>query len=172
MLKMLRKNLGSWTALVGLVLMVFFAMQVDARIYTTTSFEHEINRLDRTQHYAWWPEKETLGFITVYIDRSIQEAIVYRSDTMIGWSIVSTGRRGHETPSGTYKILLKHELYRSIRYKGAFMPHMQRLTDDGIAIHGGLVPNYPASHGCIRLPIEFAKLLYSVTDSKTRVEIY
>jgi lipoprotein-anchoring transpeptidase ErfK/SrfK len=158
--------------LLVLVLITAFVLQLDTQTYLTTSVNHEVHLSSTAQHYAWWPDKETSGTITIHIDTSTQEVEVYRNGAIIGWAIVSTGKRGKKTPPGTYRILAKHELYRSASYAGTSMPYTQLLTDDGIAIHGGLVPNYPASHGCIRLPIEFAKLLYAVTDTETRVEIY
>lgn len=174
MLSVVRNELGSWAALAGLVLMSVFVMQIGARTDAApvASFKHEARGSGAARHYAWWPDRDTSGLITIHVDTSVQEAFVYRNGTMIGWSIASTGRRWQETPPGTYSILDKRELHRSLSYGRAPMPYMQRLTDDGIAIHGGLVPNYPASRGCIRLPLEFAKLLYAVTNADTRVEIY
>ena len=174
MLRILRNELGSWAALTGLVLMAVFVMQISVRadIAPTVSVKYGSRGTGAAPHYAWWPDRVASGLITISIDTSAQEATVYRNGTMIGWAIASTGRRGQETPHGTYPILDKRERHRSVNYGGAPMPYMQRLTDDGIAIHGGLVPNYPASRGCIRLPLGFAKLLYAVTDAGTRVVVF
>jgi hypothetical protein len=76
---------------------------------------------------------------------------------------VSTGRPGHATPYGVFTILQKAEVHHSSKYNNAPMPFMERLTGNGIALHGGSLPGYPASHGCIRLPHEFAKLLFGET---------
>lgn len=77
---------------------------------------------------------------------------------------VSTGRRGYGTPTGTFPILQKHVRHRSRTYNNASMPYMQRLTWSGVALHAGRVPGYPASHGCIRLPWDFARRLYALTN--------
>ena len=84
---------------------------------------------------------------------------------------VSTGRKGHPTPVGTFRILQKQVHHRSNIYSNAPMPYMQRLTTYGIALHAGQLPGYPASHGCIRLPWAFAKKLYGMTDMTTRVTV-
>ena len=89
----------------------------------------------------------------------------------IGRSTVSTGKKGHGTPTGVFTILQRKVDHESSIYKGAKMPHMQRLTWDGIAIHAGSLPGYPASHGCVRVPVDFAEKLYSVTSIGTTVII-
>jgi hypothetical protein len=77
---------------------------------------------------------------------------------------VSTGKEGHDTPTGVFSILQKNKDHFSKKYNNAPMPNMQRLTWDGIALHAGNLPGYPASHGCVRFPLEFSKLLFGVTD--------
>jgi hypothetical protein len=94
---------------------------------------------------------------------------VYRNGIRIGRSTISTGTAGHPTPTGIFAILQKKVDHESNIYKGAKMPHMQRLTWTGIAMHAGNLPGYPASHGCVRLPADFARLLYSVTNNGTSV---
>jgi len=96
---------------------------------------------------------------------------VYRNGVRIGRSTVSTGKKGHPTPTGMFTILQKKVSHESNIYKGARMPHMQRLTWTGIAMHAGHLPGYPASHGCVRLPVDFAEKLYSVTRNGTSVII-
>ena len=76
---------------------------------------------------------------------------------------ISSGKAGKETPTGTFEILQKKQMHHSNLYNNAPMPFMQRLTWDGIALHAGKLPGYPASHGCIRLPAAFAKLLFAET---------
>jgi hypothetical protein len=90
---------------------------------------------------------------------------------MIGVTTVSTGTEGHETPTGIFTILQKELDHKSNLYDDAPMPFMQRLTWDGVAMHAGKLPGYPASHGCIRLPAEFAKLLYRTTSKGMTVII-
>jgi lipoprotein-anchoring transpeptidase ErfK/SrfK len=100
-----------------------------------------------------------------------QRAYVFRRGALIASAPVSTGRRGHPTPVGTFRILQKQVHHRSNKYSNAPMPYMQRLTNYGIALHAGHLPGYPASHGCIRLPWGFARRLYGMTDASTRVTI-
>lgn len=172
MFNYVQNEMATWAALTGLVLLTLCVIQIDTETHPTAFNDEKVSKSSEVQHYAWWPERELSGPVTIRINTSKQEAIVYRNDTMIGWTIASTGRSGYETPRGIYHILAKRKMHRSISYGMTPMPYMQRLTDDGIAIHGGLVPNYPASHGCIRVPIEFAKQLYALTDTNTRVVIY
>jgi hypothetical protein len=100
-----------------------------------------------------------------------QKAWVFDGAALLAVSPVSTGKRGHETPTGRFHILQKAVHHRSNIYSNAPMPFMQRLTAGGIALHAGHLPGYPASHGCIRLPWGFAKRLYGLTDGTTRVTI-
>ncbi len=113
--------------------------------------------------YLWAPEIAPQGPVTVIVSLTTQRAYAYRNGVPIGVSTVSTGAPGHETPTGVFVILQKAVKHRSNRYSNAPMPFMQRLTWDGIAMHAGKLPGYPASHGCIRLPAAFAKLLFGVT---------
>jgi hypothetical protein len=101
--------------------------------------------------------------VSILIGLAQQQAYIFRGDTLVGVSSVSTGSRGHETPTGTFEILQKKEFHRSNLYSNAPMPFMQRLTWTGIALHAGPLPGYPASHGCIRLPAAFARDLYALT---------
>jgi hypothetical protein len=100
-----------------------------------------------------------------------QKMYVYRNGVRIGQSTISTGKKSHATPTGMFTILQKKVSHESNIYKGAQMPHMQRLTWTGIAMHAGHLPGYAASHGCVRLPIDFAEKLYSVTSNGTSVII-
>lgn len=111
------------------------------------------------------------GPVRVVVSLSQQKAFVYKAGALLAASPVSTGRRGHETPTGTFPILEKQVHHHSNRYSNAPMPFMQRLTPYGIALHAGHLPGYPASHGCIRLPWGFAKRLYGLTGSGTIVTI-
>lgn len=114
--------------------------------------------------FLWAPAIAPEGPVTIIISLTAQRAYVYRNGLPIGVSTVSTGSKGHETPTGMFVILQKAETHRSNLYNDAPMPMMQRLTWDGIAMHAGNLPGYPASHGCIRLPLAFAKLLFGVTE--------
>lgn len=103
------------------------------------------------------------GSIALVVSIARQQLYVYRDGRLIGISSVSTGARGRETPRGQFAILQKNKWHRSNLYSNAPMPYMQRLTWDGIALHGGHLPGYPASHGCIRLPHAFAERLFTIT---------
>ena len=96
---------------------------------------------------------------------------VYRNGVRIGRSTVSTGKPGKSTPTRVFTVLQKEVRHESSIYKGAQMPHMQRLTWTGVAMHAGHLPGYPASAGCVRLPVNFAAHLYSVTTIGTTVII-
>ena len=113
--------------------------------------------------YFWAPDISPEGPVTIIVSLATQRAHAYRNGVQIGVSTVSTGADGHETPTGVFTILQKDADHVSNLYANAPMPFMQRLTWDGIAMHAGNLPGFPASHGCIRLPLEFAKLLYGIT---------
>jgi hypothetical protein len=102
---------------------------------------------------------------------SINKQRIHAFDTSgeIASSRVSTGQPGFDTPTGVFSVLEKQTFHRSNIYDGAPMPHMQRLTWSGIALHAGVVPGYRASHGCIRLPASFAKSLFGITKVGSRV---
>ncbi|WP_333900567.1 L,D-transpeptidase family protein, partial [Agrobacterium pusense] len=101
--------------------------------------------------------------------KSDQSLALCENGEIIATSKVSTGKAGHETPSGIFSILEKRKYHESNIYSAAPMPFMQRLTWSGIALHEGKVPNYPASHGCVRLPSKFAKSLFG--DTRTGVHV-
>lgn len=109
------------------------------------------------------------GEVEMVISVPAQMAYIFRDGRMIGATTVSTGKKGKATPLGLFEILQKREFHRSNLYSNAPMPFMQRLTWDGIALHGGDLPGYPASHGCIRMPNAFAKRLFSLTTMGGRV---
>jgi len=113
--------------------------------------------------YLWAPQIAPEGPVTIIVSLRLQRAYAYRNGVVIGVSTVSTGTAGHRTPTGIFTILQKDIDHVSNIYSDAPMPFMQRLTWGGIALHAGNLPGYPASHGCVRLPVEFAKLLYGVT---------
>jgi hypothetical protein len=97
------------------------------------------------------------------VNLSTQRALLFRNGVPIGATTVSTGKAGHDTPIGVFTVLQKQVEHRSSKYDNARMPYMQRLTWGGVALHAGNLPGFPASHGCIRLPAAFAKLLYGAT---------
>lgn len=119
----------------------------------------------------WEPQLAPKGPVVVVVSLPAQQAQVYRNGIRIGITPVSTGRSGYETPPGVYKILGKEREHRSNLYEDAPMPYMQRLTWDGIALHAGILPGRPSSHGCIRLPAAFAEALFEVTSRDSTVVV-
>jgi hypothetical protein len=113
--------------------------------------------------YVWGPEVAPEGPTLLIVNVATQRAVLFRNGVPIGATTVSTGRPGHATPTGVFTILQKQVEHYSSIYDSAPMPYMQRLTWQGVALHAGNLPGYPASHGCIRLPSGFAKLLYGQT---------
>jgi len=118
-----------------------------------------------------WNDKDTGEAVSIVVSLATQRAFVYRGDRMVAATTISSGKGGNDTPPGTYPILQKNEKHRSNLYDDAPMPFMQRLTWDGIAIHAGANPGFPASHGCIRVPTGFAKRLFAVTSLGTTVTV-
>ncbi len=96
---------------------------------------------------------------------------VYSNDGLYARAPVSTGMRGHPTPMGIFNIIGKERLHHSNIYSGAPMPYMQRITWSGVAMHEGVLPGYPASHGCIRMPHDFARRMFGITQGNERVII-
>jgi len=121
--------------------------------------------------FIWAPDLAPLGPMVMVVSLKAQQAYVYRNGVRIGASTVSTGKKGKETPTGVFTILQKKQEHYSNLYNSAPMPYMQRLTWDGIALHAGNLPGKPASHGCIRLPMGFAKALFSETSMGMTVVI-
>lgn len=120
-------------------------------------------------HAAFAEGARTLQII---VSKDKQSLTVYDGDTVVATSKVSTGKAGHSTPSGIFSILEKRKYHESNIYSNAPMPWMQRLTWSGIALHeSNSVPNYPASHGCVRMPGAFAKSLYQMTERGAHVII-
>lgn len=118
----------------------------------------------RPGQWVWAEEIAPSGPVLVYVDVARQRATVYRNGVRIAVTSVSTGKPGHDTPTGVFTILQKDIHHRSSTYNNAPMPYQQRLTWDGVALHAGGLPGYPESHGCVHLPIAFAKRLFETTD--------
>lgn len=117
------------------------------------------------------PQVALKGPLQVIVSISAQQLSLYDNGALIARSPVSTGVRGHPTPLGVFSVIGKERWHRSNIYSAAPMPYMQRITWSGIALHAGILPGHPASHGCIRLPNEFAIRLYQLTKRGTRVII-
>lgn len=121
--------------------------------------------------FTWTPELAPQGPVVIVVSLPEQRAYVYRNGVRIGVSTVSTGKPGHETPTGVFTILEKRREHYSNLYDNAPMPFMQRLTWDGVALHAGRIPGYPASHGCVRLPHAFSEKLFATTSRGMTVVI-
>ena len=111
------------------------------------------------------------GPLIIAVSIEQQKVRVYDSNGLFAESPVSTGMKGHSTPMGVFSIIQKHKMHRSNIYSGAPMPYMQRITWSGVAMHAGVLPGYPASHGCIRMPTAFAMKMWNWTRMGARVII-
>ena len=105
--------------------------------------------------------------IAVSIDK--QRVKIFDDNGVFAEAPVSTGMPGHPTPTGVFSVIQKHKLHHSNIYSGAPMPYMQRITWSGVAMHAGVLPGYPASHGCIRMPMSFAVKMWNWTRMGARV---
>jgi hypothetical protein len=113
--------------------------------------------------WVWAADIAPSGPVLIYVDLSRQRATVYRNGVRIGVSTVSSGKAGHETPTGVFTILQKDATHHSSLYHAAPMPFQQRLTWDGVALHAGGLPGFPESHGCVHLPYGFSQALFGIT---------
>ena len=139
------------------------------------------------------------GPARIRIDLSDQTAYFYRGDTLVGKSWLSTGDAGHRTPTGSFRILQKNKWHKSsrygafvdangtvvdgdvdikkdrvppgLRYEGAKMTNFMRLTPDGVGMHAGFLPGYPASHGCIRMPEHMSETFFNNVNEGTPVSV-
>jgi hypothetical protein len=121
--------------------------------------------------YTWHPDRQPEGPVAIIVSIPQQRVHVYRNGVRIAVSTCSTGKPGHSTPTGVFTVLQKDADHRSSTYNNAPMPNMNRLTWSGIALHAGNLPGYPASHGCVRLPLEFSAKLFGITHIGTPVII-
>jgi hypothetical protein len=121
--------------------------------------------------YVWEPELSPEGPVAVLVSLPEQIAHIYRNGLEIGVTTVSTGRKGHRTPTGVFVILQKDRHHHSSIYNDASMPNTERLTWDGVCLHAGGLPGYPSSHGCVHLPLEFSAELFEITHLGTVVII-
>jgi len=147
---------------------------------------------------GWWKGDSVAGAPSITINLTAQEAYFYKGTERVGWTPISTGKKGYETPVGNFKISQKELMRRSNlygyeidaagdfvsdaiitpktplpaghRYRGADMPHFMRVAGP-VAMHGGILPGYPNSHGCIRLPLAMAEVFYNNTPPGTPVNI-
>ena len=121
--------------------------------------------------FTWHPERQRTGPVAIVVALPEQRVHVYRNGIRIAVATCSTGKPGHETPTGVFVVLQKDKHHKSSTYDDAPMPNMNRLTWSGIALHAGNLPGYPASHGCVRLPMAFSERLFDITHLGTPVII-
>jgi hypothetical protein len=115
-------------------------------------------------------ESRTAGEpILTIVSLQSQRITIYDANGWILRAPVSSGQKGRETPAGIFSVIQKEAEHYSNLYDDAYMPNMQRITWSGIALHGGALPGYPASHGCVRLPFDFAARLFDATRLGLRV---
>jgi len=142
------------------------AMTASFDMFQTFGFKHL-----KPGQYLWRDVPESAGPERLVIGLNDQLAYLYRGESLVAVATISTGRFDKPSPTGIFAVLDKKPFYRSKKYDNAPMPWMQRIDQYGVALHGGYNPGYPASHGCIRLPLAFAKKLYSLTTVGTPVLI-
>lgn len=129
------------------------------------------DKILRPGQYVWRDVPEAAGPQRVVVSLTDQMAYLYRGDTLMAATTISSGRDEKPTPTGIFSVLDKTPMYRSKKYDNAPMPYAEFFEPHGIALHGGYVGSEPNSHGCIHLPTGFAKKLYSVTTIGTPVYI-
>jgi lipoprotein-anchoring transpeptidase ErfK/SrfK len=179
----------------------FSSTSKDQAAYSKQPVSRNYSEADRVRYqlwpYTWHPEPdEPITHITINIAK--QMVYVYQGDHLAATSPVTTGKPGHETPLGHFSVLRKDINHKSNLYgytldangdvmddnaeagkklptgqvyDAAEMPYYLRVKEDGTGLHGGYMPGYPASHGCIRLPFAFAELLYSNVSVGVPVDI-
>jgi lipoprotein-anchoring transpeptidase ErfK/SrfK len=135
------------------------------RIYKAK--KHRLPRTDAVAKDARKPQGPLI--IAISIEKQVLK--VYDANGYFAETPISTGMRGHSTPMGVFSVIQKHKYHQSNIYSGAPMPYMQRITWSGVAMHAGVLPGYPASHGCIRMPMNFAVKMWGWTRMGARVVI-
>ena len=141
--------------------------------------KHRVFALTASRYVPDYDKFEWLageGQATVTIDHLVvalaeQKLYVYHHTELLAWSNISSGRSGYETPTGDYVVSQKDPDHHSSLYENAPMPFFMRLSDAGLGLHAGYLPGYPASHGCVRLPLGMARELFQRVDPGTAVKI-
>lgn len=150
---------------------VFAAWTIAGRSVVAQQVQTDDFKDMKPGQYTWNPERSPEGPVAIIVSIPDQRVFVYRNGIRIAVSTCSTGKPGHDTPTGVFTILQKDKDHHSDEYNDAPMPNMNRLTWSGVALHAGELPGYPASHGCVRLPLAFSALLFTVTQIGTVVII-
>jgi lipoprotein-anchoring transpeptidase ErfK/SrfK len=177
------RSTGLRTAWLAATLTAGFALPAEAQMFWPMApgsdyaepqqwIEPRRPRVARTRAKLPDAPKDTtkpVGPVVIAISIENQHLKLYDQNGLFAESPVSTGMRGHSTPMGVFSVIQKNKYHRSNIYSGAPMPYMQRLTWSGIAMHAGALPGYPASHGCIRMPMNFAMRMWGWTRMGARV---
>ena len=121
--------------------------------------------------YLWRDVPANAGPQRVVVSLGDQMAYLYRGNMLVAAAAVSTCKAGNDTPMGIFSVHTKKTMHRSKKYENEPMPFAQFIDQYGIALHAGMNPGQPASHGCVRLPASFAKKLFTATDVGTPVYI-
>src|SRR5262249_35123490 len=134
--------------------------------------DHAAARSARTESSVEFVQSRIAGEPTMAIvSLRDQRVTIYDATGWILRAPVSSGQKGRETPAGIFSVIQKEAEHYSNLYDDAYMPHMQRITWSGIALHGGPLPGHAASHGCVRMPYDFARRLFDVTKLGMRVVV-
>jgi len=145
-------------------------LAIAALVALIAAGDHATARSARSERSIESIESRTAGEpIMAIISLRNQRITVYDADGWILRAPVSSGQKGRETPAGIFSVIQKEADHYSNLYDDAYMPHMERITWSGIALHGGALPGYPASHGCVRMPFDFAARLFDATTLGMRV---
>ncbi|PZF75065.1 L,D-transpeptidase [Aestuariivirga litoralis] len=150
---------------------IFAAWTVTGRAVVAQQVQTDDFKDMKPGQYTWNPERSPEGPVAIIVSIPDQRVFVYRNGIRIAVSTCSTGKPGHATPTGVFSILQKDKDHHSDEYNDAPMPNMNRLTWSGVALHAGELPGYPDSHGCVRLPLAFSALLFTITQIGTVVII-
>ncbi|MCX7305602.1 MAG: L,D-transpeptidase [Hyphomicrobiales bacterium] len=121
--------------------------------------------------FTWHPDRQPAGPVAVVVSLPEQLVHVYRNGIRVAVSTCSSGKPGHDTPTGVFVVLQKDKNHHSSTYNDASMPNTERLTWSGVALHAGGLPGYPSSHGCVHLPLDFSAKLFTITHLGTPVII-
>lgn len=162
----LRGSVSSWRKIVFITFLGAAAISLGASSFARSRHHGELEKRQKAEEPA--PPAGPLFFV---ISTGKQHVSVYGRNGLYARSPVSTGRPDHPTPLGLFTILEKERYHHSNIYSGAPMPYMQRITYSGVAMHEGVLPGYAASHGCIRMPHEFARRMFGYTQGNEHVII-
>jgi hypothetical protein len=148
----------------------------DTKHGTTQTRIHTASTRDNDEYskFVWLCAGGNESSVTVdhiVVSLADQRLYAYHNGQLVAWSNISSGRPGHDTPTGSFTVSEKDVDHHSSLYDNAPMPYFMRLTDGGVGLHAGQLPGYPASHGCVRLPYAMARELYQHVESGTSVDI-